>query len=64
MCIRDRLNTWRDVFWINIPLTLIAMLLIHLSLPSHERSEHPERVDVVGGVLLAIALGLAIEDEG
>jgi len=54
------LNTWRDVFWINVPLTLIAMLLIHFSLPSHERSAHPERVDVVGGVLLAVALGLAV----
>lgn len=54
------LNTWRDVFWINIPLTLVAMVLIHFSLPSHERSEHPERVDVVGGLLLAIALGLAV----
>jgi len=54
------LNTWRDVFWINVPLTLIAMLLIHFSLPSHERSAVPERVDVVGGVLLAVALGLAV----
>ena len=54
------LNTWRDVFWINVPLTLIAMGLIHISLPSHERSDKPERVDVVGGVLLAIALGLAV----
>lgn len=54
------LNTWRDVFWINVPLTLIAMVLIHFSLPSHERSAEPERVDVVGGVLLAIALGLAV----
>ena len=54
------LNTWRDVFWINVPLTLIAMLLIHISLPSHERSPEPERVDVVGGVLLALALGLAV----
>lgn len=54
------LNTWRDVFWINVPLTLIAMLLIHFSLPGHERSAEPERVDVVGGVLLALALGLAV----
>jgi len=53
-------NTWRDVFWINVPLTCIAMLLIHFSLPGHERSPEPERVDVVGGVLLAIALGLAV----
>ena len=54
------LNTWRDVFWINVPLTLIAMGLIHISLPAHERSPEPQRVDVVGGVLLAVALGLAV----
>jgi MFS family permease len=53
------LNTWRDVFWINVPLALLAMVLIHFSLPSRQESETPEKVDVVGGVLLAIALGLA-----
>ncbi len=54
------LSKWQDVFWINVPLTVIAMVLIHFSLPSHDRSAHPQRVDVVGGVLLAIALGLAV----
>lgn len=54
------LNTWRDVFWINVPLTLIAMVMIHISLPGHDRDAEPERVDVIGGVLLALALGLAV----
>ncbi len=53
------LSKWQDVFWINVPLTVVAMVLIHLSLPSHDRSSNPERVDVIGGVLLASALGLA-----
>jgi MFS family permease len=53
------LHTWRDVFWINVPLALIAMVMIHFSLPSRQKSETPEKVDVVGGVLLAITLGLA-----
>ena len=47
------LSKWQDVFWINVPLTAVAMVLIHFSLPSHDRSAHPQRVDVVGGVLLA-----------
>ncbi len=51
---------WRDVFWINVPLTLVAMALIQISLPSHDRSEAPEKIDVIGGVLLAITLGLAV----
>ena len=53
------LHSWRDVFWINVPLAAIAMVMIHFSLPSKEKSETPEKVDVIGGVLLAIALGLA-----
>ncbi|MEO3760450.1 MFS transporter [Mycobacterium sp. B14F4] len=54
------LNTWRDVFWINVPLAAVAMVLIHFSLPSRLKPDQPEKVDVVGGVLLAIALGLAV----
>ncbi|BBX22436.1 putative triacylglyceride transporter [Mycolicibacter terrae] len=58
------LRDWRDVFWINVPLTAIAMLMIHFSLPSRAESADdgtpPERVDVVGGLLLALALGLAV----
>jgi MFS family permease len=53
------LHTWRDVFWINVPLAVAAMVMIHFSLPSRQKSETPEKVDVTGGVLLAIALGLA-----
>jgi MFS family permease len=55
------LATWRDVFWINVPLAAIAMVMIHFSLPSRKRGDGPpERVDVVGGVLLAVTLGLAV----
>jgi len=54
------LSHWQYVFWINVPLTLVAMVMIHFSLPSHDRSSRPERVDIVGGILLAIALGLAV----
>jgi MFS family permease len=55
------LSTWRDVFWINLPLTAIAMLMIHFSVPSRDRTiASPEKVDIIGGVLLAIALGLAV----
>ncbi|MDR3664573.1 MAG: MFS transporter [Mycobacterium sp.] len=53
------LHDWRDVFWINVPLTAVAMVMIHFSLPSHSETEAPQKVDVIGGVLLATALGLA-----
>lgn len=51
---------WQAVFWINIPLAAIAMVMIHFSLPSRNKDEPPEKVDVLGGVLLAVALGLAV----
>jgi MFS family permease len=54
------LNTWRDVFWINVPLAALAMVMIHISLPGKQKDETPQRVDVIGGLLLAVALGLAV----
>jgi MFS family permease len=53
-------SRWQDVFWINVPLALAAMVMIQLSLPSRDRSADPEKIDVVGGLLLAITLGLAV----
>ena len=54
------LNTWRDVFWINVPLAVVAMVMIQFSLPSRQHSQTPQKVDVVGGLLLAIVLGLVV----
>jgi len=55
------LSTWRDVFWINIPFTVVAMVMIQISVPAREKSDGPrERVDIVGGLLLAAALALAV----
>ncbi|BBX44450.1 aminoglycoside/tetracycline transporter [Mycobacterium cookii] len=53
-------SRWQDVFWINVPLALAAMLMIHFSLPSRDRDDEPEKIDVIGGLLLAITLGLAV----
>jgi len=53
-------SRWQDVFWINVPLALAAMVMIQFSLPSRDRSADPEKIDVVGGLLLAITLGLAV----
>lgn len=51
---------WQAVFWVNVPLAVIAMVMVHFSLPSKQPSDNPEKVDVVGGLLLAVALGLAV----
>ena len=53
-------NHWQAVFWVNVPLAVIAMVMVQFSLPSKAKTDQPEKVDVVGGVLLAVALGLAV----
>ena len=53
-------SRWQDVFWINVPLALAAMVMIQFSLPSRGRDAEPEKIDVIGGLLLAVTLGLAV----
>jgi MFS family permease len=55
------LHSWRDVFWINVPMAIVAMVMIHFSVPGRQKREGPpEKVDVIGGVLLALALVLVV----
>ncbi len=37
---------WQSVFWVNVPLAVIAMVMIHFSLPARLQSEDPQKVDV------------------
>jgi MFS family permease len=53
-------NHWQAVFWVNVPLAVLAMVMIHFSLPARMATEDPQKVDVLGGLLLALALGLAV----
>jgi MFS family permease len=49
---------WRGVFWVNVPLALLAMVAVHFTVPS--RRVPKSSVDVVGAALLAVTLGLAV----
>lgn len=51
---------WQAVFWVNVPLAVIAMVMIHFSVPGRQSTDNPQKVDVLGGLLLAIALGLTV----
>jgi EmrB/QacA subfamily drug resistance transporter len=47
---------WRSIFWINVPVGLIAVLLTALVVPE-SRAERPRRIDPVGQVLVATTIG-------
>ncbi|MCH7232964.1 MFS transporter [Glycomyces sp. L485] len=51
---------WRGIFWINVPLAILAALAIHFTVPAPGADRRGQRVDFVGGSLLALALGLLV----
>lgn len=53
-------GSWKGIFWVNVPLAAIAMVLIHFSVPPRREDDPGHKVDLVGGTLLAIALGLMV----
>jgi EmrB/QacA subfamily drug resistance transporter len=50
--------TWRSIFWINIPVAVIALYLIWRSQPDDER--HPQPLDYRGTLLITGAMGLTV----
>jgi MFS family permease len=50
---------WRGIFWINVPLAVLAMAAVQVSVPS-SRGLMRAGVDWVGGLLLAAGLGLLV----
>jgi EmrB/QacA subfamily drug resistance transporter len=50
--------TWRSIFWINIPVAIIALVLIWRSRPPEEK--HPTRLDYRGTVLITGGMALTV----
>lgn len=50
---------WRGIFWINVPLTVLAAIAVWFMVPKRTNSQAP-RVAVVGGLLLALSLALLV----
>jgi len=50
--------TWRAIFWINVPIALIALVLIAVAQISPTRRR--EQIDYLGAVLAAVGMGLSV----
>jgi EmrB/QacA subfamily drug resistance transporter len=50
--------TWRSIFWINVPVAILALVLIRKSRPVDE--PRPARLDYRGAVLVTGAMGLIV----
>jgi len=50
--------TWRSIFWINVPVALIALALIFISKPPNEC--HPAPMDYRGLALIVGGVGLSV----
>ncbi len=50
--------TWRAIFWVNVPVAIVALVLIAVSKPSTEH--RPARMDYRGLVLIAGGVGLSV----
>ncbi len=50
--------TWRAIFWVNIPVAIIALVLIAISKPENEK--HPAPIDYRGTFLVAAGMGIAV----
>jgi EmrB/QacA subfamily drug resistance transporter len=50
--------TWRAIFWVNIPVAIIALILIARSKPADEK--HPAPLDYRGAVMITAGMALAV----
>jgi EmrB/QacA subfamily drug resistance transporter len=50
--------TWRAIFWVNIPVAVIALVLIAISKPVTAHKRAP--LDYPGAVLIAVGVGLSV----
>jgi EmrB/QacA subfamily drug resistance transporter len=50
--------TWRSIFWINVPVAIIALFLTWKAKP--EENRHPGKIDYKGTVLVCGGMGLLV----
>jgi EmrB/QacA subfamily drug resistance transporter len=52
--------SWRWIFYVNIPIGIVAVILAMRILPGHDRTEKVFRLDFIGFCLLSPGLGLMV----
>ena len=50
--------TWRAIFWINVPVAVVAIVLTLMAKIPNER--HPTRIDVRGALLVSSGMAIAV----
>jgi EmrB/QacA subfamily drug resistance transporter len=50
--------TWRAIFWVNVPVAIVALLLTWKAKP--EENKHPAKLDYRGTVLVSGGMGLLV----
>jgi EmrB/QacA subfamily drug resistance transporter len=50
--------TWRSVFWINVPVAIVAVVLTLIADPAEHRQR--ERIDATGGVLVCAGMAIGV----
>jgi len=50
--------TWRAIFWINVPVAILALICTAIAKPANEK--HPAPLDYRGAVLISGGMGLAV----
>lgn len=49
---------WRSIFWVNIPIAIIALILTAIAKPTTERRDEP--IDWIGALLTIVGMGLSV----
>jgi EmrB/QacA subfamily drug resistance transporter len=50
--------TWRAIFWINVPVAILALVCTAIAKPANEK--HPAPLDYRGAVLVSAGMGVAV----
>jgi EmrB/QacA subfamily drug resistance transporter len=49
---------WRSIFWLNVPLTVLSLVIGAISITESSDSTVPRRIDLAGLALIVIGIGL------